>query len=503
MTKKSKNEVSFYEFVDVWNTLVEVEDFEIPVVHADIIKFLEEDYYWKDDSAVLELWRGVGKSTLVGLFIVWKLTIDPRILFLILSDCEKTAKKMVKHCKSIIQRHPLAQKLEPQSKRNKRAHWSSTSFSVVGADQGREASVTALGIDSRGVGSRCNYLIFDDVETDATSNTDDKYEAMMTSVYDATKYLTPDGKTLYIGTPWATKTIYEEKVSDGASQLKIPMLTKLKGEFPNYKGVSRWPERFNEKEIEKVQKQKCKTASDFLSQFQLIPAQDAECVFSPEKLIKYDEEIAVTTFNGKPTYRLLGKQLVGVNAFLDPALNRKKSDDSVFSIVYQTAEGHYFIHRTFKLTGDVHQQCEQVRRYVLEFGLPSVTVEDNGVGANVGTVLRPYLKPIKCAVIEERTSENKMKKIEGTFAIPLNTKAMYVSKHVYDPTVAGSKFITQLRGFTGRAKGKDDYIDCVAMAMNAAPIRLGRGSIAFDGSVNSAWREGNEGFEYKTDDIQW
>ena len=33
--------ISFYEFVDVWNRLVEVKDFVVPKVHEDIINFLE------------------------------------------------------------------------------------------------------------------------------------------------------------------------------------------------------------------------------------------------------------------------------------------------------------------------------------------------------------------------------------------------------------------------------------------------------------------------------
>ena len=67
------------------------------VIRNRLKLLLENDINWQGRTGVLEAFRGIGKSSLVGLFIVWKLVNDPTLNFLIISAEDGLAKKMVKH----------------------------------------------------------------------------------------------------------------------------------------------------------------------------------------------------------------------------------------------------------------------------------------------------------------------------------------------------------------------------------------------------------------------
>ncbi len=494
----AESNATFREFVHFWFKYCESPSLEVPEVHEEIIEFLENDINWHDRTGVLEAFRGIGKSSLVGLFIVWKLIQDPTLNFLIISAEDGLAKKMVKHAKSIITQHPLAKHLEPKSKKSEHI-WKANEIDVVGAELGRSRSIACRGIAGQITGLRCDYLIFDDVEVARTASTPAKHDELLDRIAEAANLVTPDkGLTLFIGTPWATDTIYEQQITLGYDFVKVQLFEAgtMKGKFPNYVGTSRWPERFTEEYI-KLQQVKQKRDAKFLSQFQLIPEQMGDTLLNPNNLRVYNEEIEMSTSQGRPLYKIKGKRLANVSCFWDPALSRAKRDDSVLSVVYSTNDtGEYFIHRAIALQGDVYEQCAQIRKLVLELNIPSVKVESNAMQAFAAQVLRKVMEGTRCAIKEEYSSQTKGEKILDAFEVHLSRRAIYVHDSVYK-----SKFTGQLRSFTGTTNNKrDDYIDCTAMAILNQPMRL-KSSPGNGQYVNGNWRGNDYTATYGTDPL--
>jgi hypothetical protein len=80
----------------------------------------------------------------------------------------------------------------------------------------------------------------------------------------------------------------------------------------------------------------------------------------------------------------------------DCALGRLTGDVSAFGVVLSNAAGTLFWAVAKALTGDVWEQCRQIKAVVLELQLPRVVVETNGPGAFAPAVLKKVLHGTGC-----------------------------------------------------------------------------------------------------------
>ncbi|MDO8385096.1 MAG: phage terminase large subunit [Polaromonas sp.] len=464
---------TFHQFFAVWAGM-QTPAWAIPDFHIDILDFLSDYRNWDNHTGLVQVFRGAAKSTIVGLFITWMLTQDPTLRFLVLSADKKIAMKITMDVASIIQRHPLAKHLH-----GKENTWRSDTLVVAGATDGRTPSVTSWGVGSNVTGSRADWVIYDDTEVPNNSGTDGERQQLRLRLIEPTHILATGGYELFVGTPHSFDSIYTElegvsgatePFRTGCSSIKIPIMDEATGEFPNMTGIPKWPEKFSEHEIAKRQGGSS-TKGNFLSQYLLLPYNPMETVLDPTLIATYNYEIDIHQANGATVARLNGVRVMGVSAFWDPASSELGKDDSVFAAVFTTDDGQYYIHRAQKVNGDLDEQIAEVIRLMLALDISHVNIETNGPGNFLVPLFRKAAtgKGVTC---EGRwTSENKKKKIMGAYEHRLNSGALHAHKSVME-----GPFRTQLRDFSMKSsKNKDDYIDAVAMAILAQPIRIKSG----------------------------
>ena len=489
--------VDFPTFFAIWANM---NGWTVPAFHWDILAFLSDYENWENQTGVLQVWRGAAKSTLLDLWIVWMLVEDPTINFLILSADQTTSRRITRDCRYIIERHPMAMDLKSDEEQ-----WQAERFSVRGCIDARNPSVSAHGIMSNITSARATYVIFDDVEVPKNSSTEFKREQLRLRISETTHILKPlTGRSLYVGTPHAFNSVYPERIAKGCSSVFIPLLSKVKGKFPNMTGTSKWPDYFTDDEVSKRQND-CKTKSEFLSQYQLMPFSIEESILDPSLLDVYDEEPTFMFANGTPfayldtfddgTPRTI---LAGVSAFWDVALSKSRGDDSVLAIVFSDTDGHYYLHRTLKLVGDVYKQCVQVREACEEFNIPMVRVETNGVGAFVPQILLKEVRGMHIGVDGIYSKGQKGIRIIESFETPMSGGFIHIHR-----SVAETPFIMQMRDFKPKSSIEhDDYIDASASAIANEPIRISRGGTANHNSINMSWGESNGNNSLQVDMVQ-
>lgn len=479
--------VDFRLFFMIWAMQ---SDWDVPDFHWDMIDFLEKSDDWENGTGVLQVFRGAAKSTITALWIVFKLVKDPSLRFLILSADDRAAKRMSRDCRNIITRHPLASHL-----RGREEQWRENQFDVVGNDDARNPSVSAYGITSNITSARTDICVFDDVEVKRNTGNEEMREKIRLRINEVDHLLIPvTGRKLFIGTPHAFESIYPERIEMGATSLFLPLIMNPEGEWPEMQGESRWADRFTEDVIKLRQLQS--TKGEFLSQYQLIPVSVEDSILEPDKCLIYEQEVLYYRSHGRLYANiggirdahgtiLGGQDVVSVSAFWDPSLSKAKGDSSVLAIVYSTDRGHYFIHRLFTITGDADQQCKQVRKHLVEFKVPAVGIETNGIGGFLPQILLKQTRGTGIGVDEVFTSlVSKGVSIVEAFETPLSISAIHISKQVSE-----TPFLQQMRDFHPRnTRVKDDYIDAASKAIEREPIRMGRGK-PVSGRVVDQWGE--------------
>ncbi len=103
--------------------------------------------------------------------------------------------------------------------------------------------------------------------------------------------------------------------------------------------------------------------------------------------------------------------------------------------------------------------------------LPSVTVETNGIGKFLPSILRNEIAKAKapCAVKEFSNTRPKDLRILEAFDAVLAARRLYVHRSVCD-----TRFLMEMREWRPGGKGRDDALDAVAGALAQQPVRLPR-----------------------------
>lgn len=451
---------SFAEFYMIWMDMV---GWESPAIQMKVVEFLEDED-WKKNIKVLMLWRGLGKSTLVDLYVSYMLSKDPTLRFLILSADRDTARKSTQEILSMLRRHPLCTHLVSDDKSKKSVR--QDRFFVNGSTDARNASVTAFGILSNVTGGRCDVIIADDCEVKKNSGNDGKRSSLRLKLAEATNLLVPGGHQLYIGTYHDYESIYDEQIEKGASTLKIPLMRKPKGEYPNITGETEWADRFDQDFL--YDKQRDLSKNEFYSQFLLEAKSIEDSILDPDMIKPYGEEVEFFTANKVHSAKIGENLLVSCTAWWDPSLSGALRDDSVLAIVYTDSRNNFYIHRAIALGGDGIEQSRQVRSHCLRYHIPIVCVETNGVGAHLPAILRRELNGTGIAVKDHHTTERKNEKILTAFESPMYNGYLYASYQVMD-----GKLRNQLRDFNYKTTtSRDDFMDAVASAIKNEPVRI-------------------------------
>lgn len=157
-------------------------------------------------QAIVEAFRGVGKSYICTAFVCWLLYCNPQLKILVVSASKAKADEFSYQTKKIIDEMPMLAFLKP----NKDQRDSVISFDVGPASTSIAPSVKSVGITGQITGSRADVIIADDVETPSNSETELQREKLRVLVQEfaAVRKVEDTTRTIYLGTPQTEMSLY-------------------------------------------------------------------------------------------------------------------------------------------------------------------------------------------------------------------------------------------------------------------------------------------------------
>jgi hypothetical protein len=384
--------VSFLVFFIMW---ARVQKWTVPLLHVRVCTWLET---CDDPVRVLQVFRGAAKSTIYAVYKAWQLYCDRTWVSLIWAADGKLATKLTRDTINVLRRHPLCGGMLP-TKPGAQTFW------VTGANDARNASMTATGVNQNVTSARARNIDYDDVEVPKNIKTPEARENLRNKIQEATFILVPGGQETYIGTPHTHDSIYPELIEAGAASLKIPLFEsairyedtskRLRYHFdfqPGKDGLyvivgihkfarllvegkdyqvdgqeiifakppgavldiyahCAWPERFTREDIEKRRK-KTRTLNYWDSQYMLEAKPITESRLDPDHMKAYDVEPVLTRANGDVRMMLGNVRIVSARAYWDCSLGKVNSDASAFSLILDDMAGNYYWHVCEGFTGD-------------------------------------------------------------------------------------------------------------------------------------------------------
>lgn len=188
---------------------------------------------------IIEAFRGVGKSYLCYAFVAFKLWNDPNLKFLIVSASKNRADNFSITVQQFIDLSPFLRHLKPT---DRNIVWTKVKWTVAGAMASGSPSVMSVGIDSHFTGSRADYVICDDVESDKNSSTVDQREKLIRQIseFEAIKK-GDEGKgnvsqIIYLGTPQCEESLYNYLAEAGYKTRIWPARYPRIDKVGDYKG---------------------------------------------------------------------------------------------------------------------------------------------------------------------------------------------------------------------------------------------------------------------------
>lgn len=511
--------VSFLAFFLLWADRMR---WDVPLIHVQACDWLEH----RGDVGVLRCFRGFGKSTILDIYNAWMLYKNPHEQILHQGSTDPDAYKVSRGTERVLELHPLCQDC-------KKARGETQRWWVEGTDDVRYGSLYARGIMSTVTGHRATEVQNDDVEVPQNIATPEAREKLRIRLDEQTHILIPGGRTLYIGTPHAHDSLYDEIERAGADCLTIRMFEKehridnadqkeyalpfapdfvftgigpqaralrvgkdyqivIKGGCVSLKfkappmvlvdcyAGSAWPERFDAAELLKRRK-KTRTINAWDSQYQLHSRPVTETRLDPDRMQAYDVEPVIKSANGQSSMWLGKIQIAGMSVRWDPSSGKVNSDASSIAVILQDVHGRRYWHRSERLTGDIATfgsdgktitggQVFQLCDIVQELHVPRVTIETNGIGQFAPAVLKAALKQRKLACgVSEAQAVTNKNRRILEAMEPLLLSNMLWA-HV---SVFDGAAPDQMRQFNPITKNNsDDDIDACAGAITDTPERI-------------------------------
>lgn len=178
------------------------------------IQYEIADYMQRGDRrAIIEGFRGVGKSWICSAFVVHQLFLDPRKNILVVSASKTRADDFSTFTLRLIHELPILAHLRPTDKQR----FSKISFDVGPAPASHAPSVKSLGVTSQLTGSRADIIVADDIEVVGNSATQGMRDKLGEQVKEFDAIIKPDKdtKVLFLGTPQCEDTIYNKLTERG------------------------------------------------------------------------------------------------------------------------------------------------------------------------------------------------------------------------------------------------------------------------------------------------
>ena len=484
-------------------------------VQVDISNYLQN----APRRAVIEAFRGVGKSWLTSAFVCWILLNDPQKKILVVSASKERADAFSTFVKRLINEIPILQHLKPKEGQRD----SVIAFDVGAAKPDHSPSVKSVGITGQITGSRADILIADDVEVPNNSATQMMRDKLSEAVKEFDAILKPGGRIIYLGTPQTEMSLYNQLPERGyetkiwpALYPELSQIVKYQGKLASYVtkaleddvemvGHSTDPRRFSDEDL--MERRASYGRAGFALQFMLdttlsdadrYPLKVSDLVVmglnptmghlkvawaaAPEVCINDLPNVALT---GDRFYRPMWhsdemNEYTGAVMSIDPSGRGK--DETGFAVVKALA-GNLFVTETGGVTGGYEPETLEALAYAAKRNLVKEIIIEANFGDGMFTqLLKPVLGRIyPCTVTEVKHSTQKEARIIDTLEPVMSSHRLIIDQKViqkdYDtaPDLKYSLFyqltrITRDRG----ALVHDDRLDALAIAVNYWVETMGR-----------------------------
>ena len=475
--------------------------------------------------------RGIGKSWITAVFVLWRLYCDPNLNILVVSASQKRSDEFATFCHGLIMEWEILSHLKPQ--RGQR--FSKLEFDVGPAGIKHQPSVKAAGITGQITGSRADEIVADDVEVPGNSDTPMMREKLSERIKEFSAIIKPGGKITYLGTPQSEQSIYNALPERGYGMFIIPARVpkqadlKVYGDFlepeiaeaaldPQRTGEPTDPDRFNDYDL--TERELEYGRSGFALQF-MLNTRLSDLERYPLKI----NDLVVMTLNREtgpekvvwgndPTLIWRDLQCVGLQGdkyhrnipqedtkwvpwessilAIDPSGRGK--DETAVCVIKAIGPTLFLTRIEGFLGGFEEATLEQIAKVALEEKVERVLIEENFGGGMFAQLFKPVLHRFHEAAVEEvRHSQQKEKRICDVLEPVMNQHRLVIDKKVVEhdfsstldrPTEHQQKYrllwqmprVTRDRG----ALPTDDRLDVLAMGIEYYVKRM---AVSVDQSV--------------------
>ena len=427
-----------------------------------------------DKRAIVQAFRGCGKSWICSAYVVHQLLLDPSMNILVVSASKTRSDDFSTFTLRLINEMPILQHLQPQDHQRQ----SKISFDVGPASASHAPSVKSLGIASNLTGSRADLIVADDIEVANNSATQLMREKLSEQVKEFDAILKPNdtSKVLFLGTPQTEDSIYSKLQERGYKARVWPAQYITPSTHQNtyngsvaalcvnseLEGKSTEPLRFSDIDLEerKVSYGSAGYALQFmldskLSDIEKYPLKVSDLIVTsvdpdvaPEKYVwvkdpelAWDSTVPNVAFAGERYYRplrVLGDMIPYTGSVLavDPAGRGK--DETGYAVV-KMLNGTLFVPDAGGLSGGYSEEtltelAEKAKKYNVNY----IVTESNFGDGMFSELLKPVLNRIyPCSLEEVRHSTQKEKRIIDTLE-----PVMAGHRLVVDPCVVQNDYNT-------------------------------------------------------------
>ena len=436
----------------------------------DIAQYMQHG----DKRAIIQAFRGAGKSWICSAYVVHQLLMDQSLNILVVSASKTRSDDFSVFCMRLINEMPILQHLRPKDSQRQ----SKISFDVGGAPASHAPSVKSLGITSQLTGSRADIIIADDIEVPNNAATMVMREKLSEQVKEFDSILKPDdtSKVIFLGTPQTFDSIYTKLQERGYNSRIWPAthITQSHNEKiydgnvanicvdPEMEGRSTEPLRFSD--VDLAERKISYGSAGFTMQFLLdsklsdvekFPLKISDLIVTsidnevtPERYVwardpdrEWDSSIPNVAFAGERYYRpfkTLGDMVpyTGSVLAIDPAGRGK---DETGYAVCKMLNGTLYVPAAGGLSGGYSEDTlVQLAELAKKHKVNYIVTETNFGDGMFNELIKPVLTRIYPVSIEEvRHSTQKEKRIIDTLE-----PVMAGHRLVVDPDVVKDDFQT-------------------------------------------------------------
>jgi len=441
--------------------------------------------------------RYSAKSTLTGLWLAWRIFLDPLIKIMVVSRGSKLADRMLRTVRRVlIQNCPMLHHLKPIDDCLDNSEQFQTPQSLKVTTGG--ATMTSLGVTSNLPGYRADLTVGDDVEGPKEDTPEKVME--LEEVLNELHMINPKGEKVMLGTYQSEYSVYarlaDKATAEGESIWELHRACMFE-EDPDDKSIrSRWPGMFSDKDGEDWRKSVTQRAwrlhamlvadpsilnerplkiSDFIlvnksalsSQFHMVAARgqihdiDVPTWSAPKGDVWYRGDVsggvsdyAITIVAIDPASGLAGRDAIGV------------------AVLGVTPSGFGVVRHLEGVRGPSKghnmRRCAEIIR---QFGASHLIVEETEESF-WGDTLEAELILVGYPMSVEKVKTGgvqKGKRIIDALAPPMGAGRLIMLESVARSD-HGGEFVNQLvrisyDGRTGKAKDHDDIVDALAHAV--------------------------------------